>query len=170
MSPKVQSAPQHRICVFPAPLRLRTRYSARRWSTPRSMKQAGFQNIVFLGDHGGYQQLETAVAAKLSREWSGSPVRVIALAAYYRASTDGFAAILNARGFSAGEIGKHAGLSDTSLQMAIAPSTVRTDGLVSNRDGVEGDPRRASVELGQLGVNEIVSASVAAIRKYTSHP
>jgi len=83
----------------------------------RSMKQAGFQNIVFLGDHGGYQQLETAVAAKLSREWSGSPVRVIALAEYYRASTDGFAAILNARGFSAGEIGKHAGLSDTSLQM-----------------------------------------------------
>ena len=136
----------------------------------RSMKQAGFQNIVFLGDHGGYQQLESAVAAKLSREWSGSPVRVIALEEYYRASTDGFAAILKSRGFSTGEIGKHAGLSDTSLQLAVAPNMVRADRLVSNRDGVEGDPRRASVDLGQLGVNEIVSASVAAIRKYTSHP
>ena len=136
----------------------------------RSMKQAGFQNVVFLGDHGGYQQIETAVAAKLSREWIGSPVRVIALTEYYRASTDGFAAILKARGFSADEIGKHAGLSDTSLQMALAPNMVRADRLVSSRDGVEGDPRRASVELGQLGVNEIVSASVAAIRKYTSHP
>lgn len=136
----------------------------------RSMKQAGFQNIVFLGDHGGYQQIESAVAGKLSREWSGSLVRVIALTEYYRASTDGFAAILKARGFSAGEIGKHAGLSDTSLQMAVAPNMVRADRLVSNRGGVEGDPRRATVELGQLGVNEIIGASVAAIGKYTSHP
>ncbi|HZD32208.1 MAG TPA: creatininase family protein, partial [Candidatus Angelobacter sp.] len=40
----------------------------------RSMKQAGFRNIVFLGDHGGYQALEKAVAAKLTREWNGSSV------------------------------------------------------------------------------------------------
>ena len=31
-------------------------------------------------------------------------------------------------------------------------------------DGVNGDPRRASAELGRLGVELIVDASVAAIR------
>jgi creatinine amidohydrolase len=135
----------------------------------RSMKQAGFQNIIFLGDHGGYQSREAAVAARLAREWNGSSVRVIALQEYYHASTDGFDAILKSRGYR--ETGGHAGLTDTSLQMAVAPGTVRGDlasTVGSNRDGVEGDPRRASADLGQLGVTEIVNTSVAAIRKYTS--
>ena len=33
--------------------------------------------------------------------------------------------------------------------------------------GVDGDPRRASAELGRSGVEHIVSASVAAIRART---
>jgi len=137
----------------------------------RCLKQAGFQNIVFLSDHGGYQALEKPVAAKLTREWSASGVRVIALDEYYRASTDGFEAILKAHGYTLAEAGKHAGLMDTSLQMAVAPATVRSDRLNStapNKDGVEGDPRKSSAELGQLGVTEIVNASIAAIRKYTA--
>lgn len=136
----------------------------------RSMKQAGFQNIVFLGDHGGYQALEKNAAAKLEREWSGSGVRVIALDEYYKAATDTFEAILLAHGYTLAQTGKHAGLMDTSLQMAVAPATVRTDRLSSvapNSDGVEGDPRKSSSALGELGVTEIVSSSVAAIRKYT---
>ena len=32
-------------------------------------------------------------------------------------------------------------------------------------DGVYGDPRRASAELGQLGVDAIVTASVSAIKR-----
>jgi len=137
----------------------------------RSMKQAGFQNIVFLGDHGGYQALLRPVAAKLTREWSAFGVRVIALDEYYRASTDGFEGILKAHGYTLAETGKHAGLMDTSLQMAVALPTVRTDRLTNtapNQDGIEGDPRKSSAELGQLGVTEIVNASIAAIRKYTA--
>jgi creatinine amidohydrolase len=137
----------------------------------RSMKQAGFQNIVFLGDHGGYQALEKNAAAKLAREWSGSAVRVIALGEYYRAGTDTFETILLAHGYTLAETGKHAGLMDTSLQMAVAPATVRADRLSSvapNVDGVEGDPRKSSSALGELGVTEIVNSSVAAIRKYTA--
>lgn len=135
----------------------------------RSLKQAGFQNIVFLGDHGSYQRLEDAVARKLSRQWAGTNVRVIAVDAYYRASTNGFDAILRSRGYSANEIGKHAGLSDTSLQLAVAPETVRADRVKSGSDrrggdGAEGDPRHASAELGQLGVNEIVNTTITAIR------
>ena len=137
----------------------------------QSMKQAGFQNIVFLGDHGGYQALEKNAAAKLAREWSGSGVRLIALREYYRAGTDSFEAILLAHGYTLAETGKHAGLMDTSLQMAVAPATVRADRLSSvapNVDGVEGDPRKSNNALGELGVTEIVNSSFAAIRKYTA--
>lgn len=135
----------------------------------RSLKLAGFQNIVMLGDHGSYQQLEAKVAAKLTREWVGSQARIIAVDAYYRASTDGFDAILKSRGYSANEIGKHAGLADTSLQLAVAPETVRVDRVkngsdCTSGDGAEGDARRATAELGQIGVNNIVSETVAAIR------
>jgi len=42
----------------------------------RSLRASGFRDIVFLGDHGGYQRNEQAVAARLDREWSSSPVRV----------------------------------------------------------------------------------------------
>jgi creatinine amidohydrolase len=137
----------------------------------RSMKQAGFQNVVFLGDHGGYQSLEAAVAAKLTREWSSLGVRVIALDEYYRVSTDGFEAILKAHGYAPGETGKHAGLMDTSLQLAVAPAMVRADRLgktAPNKDGIEGDPRKSSAELGESGVAAIVSTTIAAIRKYTA--
>ena len=137
----------------------------------RSMRHAGFQNIVFLGDHGGYQTLEKNAAAKLAREWSGSGVRVIALDEYYRAATDTLEAILLAHGYTLAQTGRHAGLMDTSLQMAVAPATVRADRLSSiapNSDGVEGDPRKSSGALGELGVTEIVHSSVAAIRKYTA--
>lgn len=138
----------------------------------RSLKLAGFQNIVMLGDHGGYQRLEKSVAAKLSREWAGSPVRVLAVEEYYRASHDGFSAILKARGYSSAEIGEHAGLSDTSLELAVAPEMVRANYVRhgadrSSGDGIEGDPRRASAELGQLGVDETVGTTIAAIKKDT---
>ena len=35
----------------------------------------GFKDIVFLGDHGGYQAKEKNVANKLNREWASSNVR-----------------------------------------------------------------------------------------------
>ena len=41
-------------------------------SAARSFKLAGFRDIVFLGDHGGYQRDEKAVAARLDREWAAT--------------------------------------------------------------------------------------------------
>src|SRR4051812_7191709 len=41
----------------------------------RSLRAHGFRDIVFLGDHGGYQKSERDVAARLTREWSASGVR-----------------------------------------------------------------------------------------------
>ena len=88
---------------------------------------------------------------------------------YYRTATTGFEALLKTRGYRAEEIGQHAGLSDTSLMLALEPRLVR--GTASEQpapgepSGVDGDPRRASAELGRLGVELIVTQSVAAIRK-----
>lgn len=139
-------------------------------ATARSFKQHGFRHVVFLGDHGGYQKNEEKVAARLNREWAADPAcRVHALAEYYRVTQTAYVADLKSRGFSDAEIGTHAGLADTALAMAVDKSLVRADMLASGvksgeREGVHGDPRRATAELGQLGVQRIVESSVAAIR------
>ena len=140
----------------------------------RSLRRHGFTEVVFLGDHGGYQKSEERVANKLGREWAGrAPLcRVHAVVEYYRAAQDGHAQLLAARGFGSAEIGTHAGLADTALTMAIDASLVRPDRLAAAAKGgvgagVHGDPRRASAELGQLAVDRIVSATVAAIRERT---
>ena len=144
-------------------------------SAARSFKRHGFKAVVLLGDHGGYQKSLERVAAKLNREWGTAGCQVIALTEYYRASQAGHAELLAARGFSKAEIGTHAGLADTALALAVAPSLVRIDLLAQaakggEAQGVYGDPRRATAELGQIGVDRIVETSVAALRKPLGRP
>ena len=141
-------------------------------ATARSLRQHGFRDVALLGDHGGYQKSLEKVANKLNREWSGTAgprCRVHALQDYYHAAQTGHAELLVARGFGAAEIGSHAGLADTALMLATDPALVRKDQLVraakaGASEGVAGDPRRASAELGQIGVAQIVEASVAALK------
>jgi creatinine amidohydrolase len=138
----------------------------------RSFKLHGFRDIVLLGDHGGYQRDFKVVADKLNREWAATPVRVHALEAYYLVTETSYVDALKSRGIRDDEIGTHAGLADTSLMLAVDPRLVRQDRLRSAArlgpaEGVHGDPRRSSAELGQLGVDLIVAESVDAIRKAT---
>ena len=144
--------------------------------TARSLRQHGFRAIVLLGDHGGYQKSLERVAAKLDREWAGRPdCKVIALVDYYRVTQTEFVAALKARGHDSDEIGVHAGLADTSLMLAIDPTMVRTGALAEAaragaKAGVHGDPRRASAELGQIGIDLQVQRSVQAIQAATRAP
>jgi creatinine amidohydrolase/Fe(II)-dependent formamide hydrolase-like protein len=109
------------------------------------------------------------VAQRLNREWPKDGLyRVHALPEYYAAAQTPFNNTLKAKGFTAAEIGTHAGLADTALTLAVDPSLVRNEQLAqapkgSGVDGVAGDPRRATAEAGQSGVKGIVDASVAAI-------
>ena len=135
----------------------------------RSFKLAGFHDIVFLGDHGSYQKDEKAVAERLNKEWTAQPVRVHGIDEYYRASESEFARLLMSKGYREEEVGTHAGLADTSLTLAVDPHLVRTDRLQPG-DGAKGDPRRSSAELGQLGVDLVVTRTADAIRKATIHP
>lgn len=135
----------------------------------RSLKQHGFVNLILIGDHGGYQAQLAQVAAALNREWVGTPARVWFIEDYYRAAATDYAQLLRARGFSAAHIGTHAGLADTALMLATDPTLVRS-GLIDHAladgpaTGVAGDPQGATVALGQLGVDLIVTRTVAAIR------
>jgi creatinine amidohydrolase len=136
----------------------------------RSFKLHGFRDVVFLGDHGGYQKDDKIVADRLNREWAATPVRVHAVAEYYRVTQTEYVQALKGRGYRDEEIGTHAALADTSLMLAVDPHLVRRDRLASGaklgpEDGVYGDPRRSSAELGQLGVDMIMAETVAAIRK-----
>lgn len=142
-------------------------------SAARSARVHGFRDVVFLGDHGSTQAGEKAVAVRLNREWAATPIRAHAIEEYYRAATAGFRDLLRARGYRPEELGEHAGLLDTALALAIDPNLVRTE---SPRDvvvagagtGVDGDPRRATAELGRLGIDLIVDRTVAAIRESTN--
>jgi creatinine amidohydrolase/Fe(II)-dependent formamide hydrolase-like protein len=141
----------------------------------RSFKLHGFRDIVFLGDHGGYQPDEAVVANRLNREWAKTTVRVHALPEYYRVTQLEYVRALEDKGYSPAEIGTHAGLADTSLMLAIDLGMVRLDRLPAGAglgpaDGVSGDPHRATAELGQIGVDIIVSRTVEAIRKAVERP
>ncbi len=123
----------------------------------RSFKLHGFRDIVFLGDHGGYQADEAVVVDRLNREWAKTAVRVRALAEYYRVTQLEYVQALKDKGYSTAEIGTHAGLADTSLMLAVDARMVRLDRLATETglgpaDGVYGDPRRATAALGQIGV------------------
>jgi creatinine amidohydrolase len=136
----------------------------------KSFRLAGFRDIVFLGDHGGYQKSLEAVAQRLDREWAGSRCRAHAILQYYRAAETEFGRLLKSKGYGESEIGTHAGLADTSLMMAVDPGMVRTDLLGETKpgDGVHGDPRRASAALGKLGVDLVVARTVAAVKQATA--
>ena len=139
-------------------------------SAARSFAVHGFRDIVFLGDSGGNQAGQEAVARRLNHVWVATPVRVHAIDAYYRASTTGARAVLRSQGYQDREAGSHAGALDTSLMLAIDPSLVRQERLRATQgpgtwEGADGDPSRASVELGRAAVEAIVAQTVEAIRQ-----
>ena len=134
----------------------------------RSLRRAGFRDIVLIGDHGGYQSELAAVAARLNREWAATPVRAHFIAEYYRAGVEPYVQALRGKGLTDAQIGLHAGAADTSLMLAVDPRLVRADRLAAAPtagDGTSGDARPATAALGQLGVDLIVARSVNAIRR-----
>ena len=139
----------------------------------QSFRQHGFTHIVLLGDHGGYQKALKDVAASLNQQWAGTPAHAYFIAEYYSAAQTAYVQALKARGLSDAQIGTHAGVADTSLLMAIAPTMVRRGKLAEaaaagRAGGVYGDPRASSAELGQTGVDAIVTQTSAAIRRAVS--
>jgi len=133
----------------------------------RSLKLHGFRDIVLIGDHGSDQAGQDAVAAKLNKEWAATPVRVHAIGAYYRGDPPGDAAEMMKNGINKEEIGNHADVRDTSLMLAIDPTMVHIDRLQKGdgKNGVEGDPRHASAEIGKVLIERTNARTIDLIRK-----
>ena len=140
-----------------------------------SFRVQGFQKIVLIGDHGGYQASMAHVAQELNKRWKGQAA-VLDLRDYYEVIPHQYAEALKAQGHAA-EVGLHAELSDTSLMLAVDPSLVRQDALRTApkpgaTDGVYGgDPRQATPGLGRIGTDMQIRTAVTALQSFNrSHP
>ncbi len=133
----------------------------------RSLKLHGFHDIVLIGDHGSDQAGQEAVAAKLNAEWAKTKVRVHAITAYYRGDPAGDAAEMMKRGIKKEEMGNHAEVRDTSLMLAIDPTMVHMDRLEAGngKNGVEGDPRHATAEIGRVLTERTNARTIDLIKK-----
>lgn len=131
-------------------------------STANSLAAHGFKLIVFLGDSGPNQLPQKSVAEELSAGLAKQGIRVMSANAYYAAN--GQTEALIAEGETEVTIGKHAGIRDTSELMAVAPVGVRLDKRVADKDGVNGDPARATAERGAKLIALKVEAAVKEIR------
>jgi len=133
----------------------------------RSLKSAGFKTICFIGDHGGNQASQAAVAAKLNQEWTGQATTVLHVADYY--VDEAQIKYLREKGETTETIGSHAGLIDTSELLAAHPQGVDLARLAAlpsrpKSTGHSGDPKRASTEYGTTLLDIRIKAALRQIR------
>ena len=142
-------------------------------STVRSFAAEGFKTVLFLGDSGPNQRPQERVAQKLDAELKSRGIRVLQIGDYY--AHNGQEEWLKSQGFTEAEIGIHAALIDTAQLMAIDPDGVRNALLGSSagnadgsKNGVIGDPAKATPELGRKLLELKIEAAVRQIREKLS--
>lgn len=132
-----------------------------------SMVVAGFRNIVVMGDHGGGQQELAAMATRLDARYGPKGTHVVFCGAIYRSYAD-FDEWLKQNHLP---VGRHASIPDTSLLMYLAGDQyVRKDKLTvgSKDNGIDGDPRKSTAEIGKILFDKKVTAAVEEIRRLLS--
>jgi len=146
-------------------------------ASARSFIATGFKTILFIGDSGGNQTAQAAVATQLDGVFKATGVRVFAIDDYYAAN--GQVDWLKGEGESQADIGSHAGIRETSELLAIDPAAVRRDLLVPGTGrqatdweatdweawGASGRPERASAERGRKLLELKIEAALRQIRR-----
>ena len=135
----------------------------------RSLKVHGFTDIILIGDSGPNQRGMTNIAKALNAEWGGAGVRVHAITDYYEQGRILIRDYLNKTyGWSEQVVGSHAGTSDTSQLLYVFAQGIRKDKLAPNGGspdaGVQGDPTKASVEIGKIAIDQKVNAALTQYR------
>ena len=148
------------------------------------MIRNGFKNVVLMGDHGGGQKELAALAMELDARYSPEGIRVVYCEDAYKKSNDDYDAWIASKGLSPSG---HASINDTSEMMYLEPAPdawVRRDKLPEamekipasaplaqpghfkrSTNGVSGDGRASTPEIGKYGYDIHVSESVAQIRQ-----
>ena len=138
----------------------------------RSFRVHGFTDIVFIADSGGNLPGMRAVADQLNREWEAEATRIHFADDYY--ADNGFMEWLIEQGETEETIGSHAGLDTTSELLYVAPEHVRMDELAAAAgpewSDAAGDPTRARIEYGAMGLELKIDAAVRQIRRSMSEP
>jgi creatinine amidohydrolase len=148
----------------------------------------GFKNVVLIGDHGGGQKEIKDVAAKLDAKYAGKGIRVVYSDGPYTKANDEFFAWLDKNGYPAST---HAGIPDTSemlylegdqkwirkelLPMALGdpprkPGERPDPDAKRVNNGISGDARRSSYELGKRFIDLKVDDGVAQIQELLKAP
>jgi creatinine amidohydrolase len=156
--------------------------------------KSGFKNVVLMGDHGGGQKELAEVAKKLDGKYSPQGIRVVFCDGVYAgtkvhpgAQAD-FEQWLADHGNSSGG---HAGVSDTSEMLYLGgdkgwvrkelistalgdpvqePGERRDPNVKRVSNGITGDARRSSAELGERFINMKVDYGVKQIRQLLVEP
>ena len=147
-----------------------------------SMVTNGFKDLVLMGDHGDGQQALSDLAIILDRKYAPRGIHVYYCGDVYEKSEKEFDAILQSRGLPAST---HGGIPDTSELLALQPAAaawVRDTYKTTNGDpvlpagkkpdpgvrlvnnGITGDPRPSTVELGKTYIDMRVRNAVAQIQ------
>ena len=148
-----------------------------------SMIKNGFKNIVLMGDHGGGQTELSKLAEAMDAGYSSKGTHVYFCGDVYEKSNREFAGWLRSKGLP---LSNHAGISDTSEMLYLQPgreqwvrsiykTTVGDPVLPPGQqpdpnvpranNGVTGDPRPSTAEIGKLVVEMKVNNAVAEINK-----
>ena len=124
----------------------------------------GFKNVVLMGDHGGGQKELKQVAEKLDAKYASQGIRIVYCDEVYQKAQDDFDKWCADHGYG---YGGHANISDTSemIYLGADKGWVRMDLLSSAigdpvpapgqkgehkvNNGITGDARRSSAELGK---------------------
>jgi len=131
----------------------------------RSFERHGFRDIALLGDSGGNQDSQAAVAERLNEEWDERGVRVHHLTDYYPGPGDAW---LVEQGEREADVGSHAGMHDTASLLFLNPSLLRPEffgaGVRGDGSGVVGNPGRSTAAYGERILEMQIEAAVSQIQ------
>lgn len=133
-----------------------------------ALKNAGFGDIVLIGDHQGAQRGLKAVAEELSRKWNGGPTRVHYIAEYYdRTAVGNYVKTTLGINETRGRFGDN--YYNTSILMAVSPESARLQERVEAKqltvNGIHLEPIENTIENGKKILQIQTDQTVEAIRK-----
>jgi creatinine amidohydrolase len=153
------------------------------------MIKNGFKNVVLMGDHGGGQKELGEVAKKLDEKYSGQGIRVVFCDEVYAKAQGDFDKYLEEKHLP---VSSHAGIPDTSEMLYLGgdkgwvrkdliatavgdpmrkPGEARDPNAKRINNGIQGDARPSTVELGKKAFDMKVDEGTDQIRRLLAgHP